>query len=185
MNYLEAIMHLKKIARPSFIEKLIPYIDKKAVQNLTIDENKIDKNIRNVMGHSLFFLDPVENLYWNYVKKEIENLLINYRSKFPFMKNNRVNQIDLLKYEAGGKYETHIDSLYGERVLSFIINLNEDYEGGELVFTDQKEKEIKKIKLYAGSVVFFPSNFLYPHKIRPITKGTRYSIVGWVAPDYR
>jgi predicted 2-oxoglutarate/Fe(II)-dependent dioxygenase YbiX len=185
MDYLEAIMHLKKIARPSFIEKLIPYIDKKAVKNLTIEKNKKDKNIRNVIGYTLFFEDPVENLYWNYVKKEIESLLINYGSKFPYMKSNRINQIDLLKYEVGCKYETHIDSAFGERVLSFIINLNEDYEGGELVFTDQKKKEIKEIKLYAGSVVFFPSNFLYPHKIRPITKGTRYSIVGWVTANYR
>lgn len=61
------------------------------------------------------------------------------------MKYNRVDQIDLLKYEVGGKYETHIDAFFDKRVISFIINLNKDYEGGELIFTDQKQKEIKKL----------------------------------------
>ena len=160
MDHLEAVMHLKNIIKSnSFIEKLILYIEKKAVQNLTINSDRLDKNTRNVKGHYLFFEDPVENLYWNYVKKEIENLIINYKAKFPFMKYNRVDQIDLLKYEVGGKYETHIDAFFDKRVISFIINLNKDYEGGELIFTDQKQKEIKKIKLDKGCVVFFPSNF--------------------------
>jgi hypothetical protein len=25
----------------------------------------------------------------------------------------------------------------------------------------------------------FPSNFLYPHSVLPVTEGTRYSIVTW------
>jgi predicted 2-oxoglutarate/Fe(II)-dependent dioxygenase YbiX len=66
------------------------------------------------------------------------------------------------------------------RHLSIIINLNDEYEGGDLIFTDQKEKEIKRLKLGKGSIVFFPSNFMYPHSIQPITKGTRYSIVAWL-----
>ena len=61
-----------------------------------------------------------------------------------------------------------------------IINLNDDYEGGDLIFTGQKNEEIKRLKLGKRSVVFFPSNFMYPHRIEPITKGTRYSIVAWL-----
>jgi predicted 2-oxoglutarate/Fe(II)-dependent dioxygenase YbiX len=66
------------------------------------------------------------------------------------------------------------------RHLSIIINLNDSYKGGDLVFFDQKEKETMKLKLGKGSIVFFPSNFMYPHSIQPITKGTRYSIVAWL-----
>jgi predicted 2-oxoglutarate/Fe(II)-dependent dioxygenase YbiX len=61
------------------------------------------------------------------------------------------------------------------------MNLNDEYTGGELIFSDQKNKEIKKFKLQEGSIVFFPSNFLYPHGIQPITKGKRYSIVAWLS----
>ena len=88
---------------------------------------------------------------------------------------------DLLKYGVGGKYNVHTDNGTGlNRHLSIIMNLNNDYKGGELIFTDQKNKEIKKIELVKGSIVFFPSNFMYPHGIQPIIEGTRYSIVAWL-----
>jgi predicted 2-oxoglutarate/Fe(II)-dependent dioxygenase YbiX len=61
------------------------------------------------------------------------------------------------------------------------MNLNDDYEGGDVVFGDQRFKEIKRISLKKGSLLAFPSNFLYPHMIEPITKGTRYSIVAWLS----
>jgi predicted 2-oxoglutarate/Fe(II)-dependent dioxygenase YbiX len=60
------------------------------------------------------------------------------------------------------------------------MNLNDEYTGGDLIFGDQKNQEIKRLKLEEGSIVFFPSNFLYPHSIQPITKGKRYSIVAWL-----
>jgi len=97
------------------------------------------------------------------------------------MMSSKINQIDLLKYNSGGKYEIHTDHYtYSPRHLSVIINLNDEYEGGDLIFTDQKEKEIKRLKLGKSSIVFFPSNFMYSHGIQPITKGTRYSIVAWL-----
>jgi predicted 2-oxoglutarate/Fe(II)-dependent dioxygenase YbiX len=67
----------------------------------------------------------------------------------------------------------------GERkgipTLSILGALNDDYEGGELVFW-----ESEKIELKAGSIMIFPSNFMYPHRVDTVTKGTRYSYVSWV-----
>ncbi len=72
------------------------------------------------------------------------------------MTSHKINQIDLLKYSPGGKYEIHTDHFTNcPRHLSVIMNLNDDYEGGDLIFTDQKEKEIKRLKLNKGSIVFF------------------------------
>jgi len=39
------------------------------------------------------------------------------------------------------------------------------------IFTVEKKK---------GRVVVFPSNFLYRHRVVPITKGERISVVGWM-----
>ena len=104
-----------------------------------------------------------------------------YKAKFPLMMSEKINQIDLLKYSPGGKYEIHTDHYTtSPRHLSIIINLNDDYEGGDLIFTDQRHNEIKRFNLGKGSIVFFPSNFMYPHSITPIKKGTRYSIVAWL-----
>ena len=37
-----------------------------------------------------------------------------------------------------------------------------------------------KYELKQGETIMFPSNFLYPHKIKKIIKGKRYSAIGWV-----
>ena len=180
MNYLEAIVELKNIIDPKFIKKIIPLMDKKCKKNLNITFG-LDKNIRNVKGYHLNFKTPTDLFYWNFVKQEIERLYMHYKIKFPKMSSDRINQIDLLKYNSGGKYEIHTDyfSKY-PRHLSIIMNLNDEYKGGDLVFTDQKNNVVKRLKLGKGSIVFFPSNFMYPHGITPITEGTRYSIVAWL-----
>ena len=73
----------------------------------------------------------------------------------------------------------HIHTIFdGKRrgipVLSIVGALNEDYEGGEFIMW-----ETEKIELPQGSIMIFPSNFMYPHKVMPVTKGTRYSYVSW------
>lgn len=73
----------------------------------------------------------------------------------------------------------HIHSLFdGERkgvpTLTVLGGLNDDYTGGEFVMWDSEV-----IKLPAGAVAVFPSNFLYPHEVRPVKSGIRYSYVSW------
>jgi predicted 2-oxoglutarate/Fe(II)-dependent dioxygenase YbiX len=180
MDHTESIVHIKGVVNDGLIKKIIPLIKQKAKNNLEVYDGK-RTDIRNVKGCHLNFTTPTKLFYWNLIKIEIQRLYIYYSSKFPKMNLNKINQIDLLKYEVGGKYEIHTDAHTNiNRFLSVIINLNDEYEGGDLVFTDQKEKEIKRLKLEKGSIVFFPSNFMYPHGIQPITKGTRYSIVAWL-----
>ena len=180
MDHTEAIVEIKNVIRPDFIKRIIPLINKKAKKKLGI-ETGLDTKERNVKGYHLNSTTPTNLFYWNYIKKEIERLYIFYKGKFPKMQSLKINQIDLLKYPCGGKYEIHTDHFTtANRVLSVIMNLNDDYEGGDLIFFDQKDKEVKKIKLDIGSIVFFPSNFMYSHCIQPITKGTRYSIVAWL-----
>jgi len=181
MNHLEAIVEIKNVVSTEFIDKIIPLIKNKAKDKLKIDLSIKDTSIRNVKGYSLQNSTPTDIYYFHYITKEIERLYTFYKAKFPKMTSSLINQIDLLKYSVGGRYETHTDHYTNSpRHLSIIINLNNDYKGGDLIFTDQKEKEIKRLKLGKGSVVFFPSNFLYPHSIKPIIKGTRYSIVSWL-----
>ena len=180
MDHLEAVVEIKNVVSLEFIDKIIPLTNYKAKKNLTVMSG-LDKNIRNVKGYHLTFNTPTDVFYWNYIKTEIERIYIFYKAKFPRMMSSKINQIDLLKYSSGQKYEVHTDHYNtSPRHLSIIINLNDDYEGGDLIFTDQREKEIKRLKLGKGSVVFFPSNFMYPHSIEPITKGKRYSIVAWL-----
>jgi len=182
MDHLEEIVEIKNVISSEFIDKIIPLIKSKAKENLTVGWGTVCKDIRNVKGYHLSYEGvPTDVFYWNYIKNQIEKVYYFYKIKFPKMKSSKINQIDLLKYSIGGKYEIHTDQFTkNARHLSIIVNLNDGYEGGDLIFTDQKEKEIKRLKLGKGSIVFFPSNFMYPHGIQPITKGTRYSIVAWL-----
>ena len=53
-------------------------------------------------------------------------------------------------------------------------SINDDYEGGEFIVADKKY-ETKK-----GSAIIFPSNFMFPHEVKEVTKGERWSIVSWL-----
>ena len=181
MNHLESIVNLNNVISPNFTDKIISFIDHKAKEDLTVKGGIVDTSMRKVTGYHLNFETPTNLFYWNFIKSEIQRLYIFYKAKFPRMASDKINQIDLLKYTPGGKYGVHIDQYtQAARHLSVIINLNNNYKGGDLVFADQKDSEIKRLKLIKGSVVFFPSNFMYPHGIEPVIKGTRYSIVAWL-----
>ena len=74
----------------------------------------------------------------------------------------------------------HIQSLFtGERkgvpILSCLGALNDNYNGGELVFFGGETIEFKQ-----GDLLIFPSNFLYPHRVEPVTDGVRWSYISWV-----
>ena len=104
------------------------------------------------------------------------------------------------KYKLDQYYDWHCDSWdrpYGQdfdnpnligkvRKLSVTVSLSDpnDYEGGELEFDfrnldPDKPANIKiceEIKPQ-GSIVVFPSHVW--HRVKPVTKGTRYSLVIW------
>lgn len=73
----------------------------------------------------------------------------------------------------------HISTLFGDKsgvpILTILGTLNDDYEGGELIFFENEVMDMK-----AGDLIIFPSNFMFPHKVNPVTKGVRYSYVSWV-----
>ncbi|MAG49814.1 hypothetical protein CMO86_09265 [Candidatus Woesearchaeota archaeon] len=65
------------------------------------------------------------------------------------------------------------------RKLSFSIQLSEEdsYKGGELEITNWDES-IFVVPKQKGSITFFLSDM--NHQVKPVTKGIRYSLVGWV-----
>ena len=87
------------------------------------------------------------------------------------------------KYNVGTRMQPHCDHIQamfdgtrkGVPILTILGALNDNYKGGELIFWGDQQIELK-----AGQIAIFPSNFMYPHEVKPITKGTRYSFVSWV-----
>jgi len=78
-----------------------------------------------------------------------------------------------------GHYDWHIDMGPGKanRKLSLVCQLSDpsEYEGGELQINTGKVVVAEKSK---GTVILFPSYLL--HRVTPVTKGTRRSLVLWI-----
>lgn len=95
--------------------------------------------------------------------------------------------LQLAKYSPGDFFDWHLDFGAGEishRKLSISIQLSdpEEYEGGDLQF--MINKSYYNAPRTKGTVVVFPSFIM--HRVTPITKGVRQSIVAWLAgPPYR
>ena len=83
--------------------------------------------------------------------------------------------IQITTYEEGEYYNWHKDgSGVGFRKLSLTMQLNDpsEYEGGEFEFEDFGVMEMEK-----GDACLFAPNL--KHRVKPVTKGVRHSIVSW------
>jgi len=147
------------------------------------NNSTIDKKIRDtliwVLGSNI---DDMISMHWGqYISYIFRRSLKFYRQ---YTKENHdviLTDISILKYGKNGHYKVHHDHHRKfPRTLSFIMFLNDDYEGGDLKFHFPDEKNIHTINKKRGRIVIFPSNFLYKHTVEPVKEGTRYSIVAWM-----
>ena len=104
--------------------------------------------------------------------------------------------IQFARYQDGGHYDWHQDAspqdLANEgRKLSLTFSLTDDteYDGGLLQFYngdkpyDDKDHDVERDIKSVGTVIVFDSRDW--HRVTPVTKGVRYSIVCWtVGPNF-
>ena len=94
----------------------------------------------------------------------------------------------VLRYSRGSHYKPHSDSdilntetrrweKAQDRDYSLLIYLDEDFEGGELVFPNFDYK----LRPQAGMLAAFPSDSRYLHGAMPVLSGVRHAIVSWCA----
>ena len=121
-----------------------------------------------------------------FIVEKLRSTLLHYVESFKFDWFGGwegYSAMKFIRYSPGQTMTNHCDHIHsifdGERrgvpILSVIGLLNDDYEGGELIMFEDKKIDTKK-----GDLLIFPSNFLYPHKVVPVTKGVRYSYTSWV-----
>tara|TARA_R100001163_G_C5059090_1_gene195744 strand:+ start:1628 stop:2203 length:576 start_codon:yes stop_codon:yes gene_type:complete len=138
-----------------------------------------NKELDICYGNNLTYLKQLHELTWNALEKyivikKIGEKHFNSWQGFSQIRFNRYNKNQIMS-----KHCDHIKDLFeGERkgipILSIVCVLNNNYKGGEFIMFDDYE-----IKFKAGDLIIFPSVFLYPHLVKPVKKGTRYSFVSW------
>ena len=152
------------------------------------EEGIINRNVRRTLNKDIIFdryKKPFDdtNLF-NRVESALKIANIQY---FNYDVEG-IDKLRFLKYGIGGRYEWHTD--YGRhecsmRKLTGIIQLSDsnDYEGGDFEFglTDTEGSGLLKGNRNKGCLLVFPS-FL-SHRVAPLTKGKRYSIITWLEGD--
>ena len=80
----------------------------------------------------------------------------------------------LCKYPEGGYLSSHadVDADAGSVTTSYTIN--DDYEGGSITFWGDHN-----VFPESNSAHVYPSNHLFKHEVKPVTKGERYSVITW------
>jgi Rps23 Pro-64 3,4-dihydroxylase Tpa1-like proline 4-hydroxylase len=148
------------------------------------EESRIDFNIRRTYTLPLSNLkNSLSDIHWF-------NLLYSYFDKnlkqYKFDKNiidyeyRNIFDIEILKYENTGFYTWHVDHFATvPRTMSCILLLNNNYEGGNLCFRNPDGSGEWEVEVKPNRMIIWPSNFLYPHTVKPVTKGKRYSVVAW------
>jgi len=82
----------------------------------------------------------------------------------------------VVKYTAGQYFKDHADATEEfPRKLSTVYYFNDDYEGGEIFFSNLGIT----IKPESNSMIVFPSSEEYRHTANVIKSGTKYAIVGF------
>jgi len=148
--------------------------------------NPVSDDVKNISGNKELDVTYATTSTKDFIMKELWNALKKYTNDLNFswyggwsgysdIRFNRYNETRKM-----AEHCDHIHSLFeGKRkgipILTCLGMLNDDYEGGELVFFEDT-----KIKTKKGDLLIFPSNFLYPHKVEPVTGGVRWSYVSWV-----
>jgi hypothetical protein len=147
------------------------------------DQPRVDFNIRRTYALPLTNLsNSISNIHWsNLLCFYLQKGLTLYQKDFNISDTiANINSIEILKYEHSGFYTWHTDHFAERpRTLSCILLLNNDYEGGNLCFRNPDGSGEWEVEVKPNRMIIWPSNFLYPHTVKPVTKGKRYSVVAW------
>ena len=141
----------------------------------TVDKDRrVDEQIRKSETAWLSTEDPI-------VRRVVERCVS--RTDRPI---ENCEQLQVLRYREGGHYNPHQDVFYqdkNKRLYTFIIALNDEYEGGETAFPYLNEK----YKLNAGDALFFHTLDNYGldtsdalHGGQPVKSGEKWVCNLWV-----
>ena len=123
-----------------------------------------------------YMYEANKNAGWNLSIKAAESMQITRYKKggfYGFHKDGSADHLSVYDKPGNSFMHGHV------RKISMSIILNDNFEGGAFEFASYaKEKcNITPIEANAGDIIFFTSGM--EHRVAPVTKGVRYSLVNW------
>ena len=178
LNY---IGHYENILEKKVCDDLIEYTNKMQLKPSTYSSTtgKIKNSKERVKMDDVWFKEGEP--YFKDIFNGFSDVIKNYQREHEDCRIQKHCGFRLNKYSEGGFMSRHIDNIdqshgkeYGYPQLSALLFLYDYYKGGEFIVSDAEYNPKQ------GSAIIFPSNFMFPHEVKIIKKGTRYSIVTWL-----
>ena len=142
------------------------------------DQHRTDKQLTLDSDFSL----PVDELY----QHALVPVLQDYIAEFPYLKTfdfvSSAVTLQITDPPSGGYHSWHAENMAWvsqDRVLAWMIYLNDVDEGGETEFLYQG----RKVKPKAGRVVIWPAAFTHLHRGNP-PSNVKYILTGWWHGQY-
>lgn len=135
------------------------------------------------MSH-VSWISPTNENIW--IWEKITNAIADINSEFfnfELTGCHEAIQLSVYKSEDQGNYDWHMDASVRDRnvprklSMSLVLSDPSEYEGGELQLKAINDTPIT-LQTPKGRAWFFPSYIL--HRVTPVTKGVRRSLVLWV-----
>ncbi len=168
----KALLELPKSSSPSVVSDSIKGFNK------INDDYRITNNIH------------LEDIICKNITYNMQEFWNSYLHQYYQTDIKNIEQPQLLHYNIGGKYDVHNDCedfIDGKltrivpRDVTILAYLNDDYEGGEIEFPDYGIT----IKPTVNMVITFPSYYEFQHRVKPVTKGERFTLVTWIETTER
>ena len=182
-NYADFIYY-QGLFLPHEIANILRFWKEEDIIKATISgEDTYNEELRK---SSVMFIENIPKNDWIYSKLAGLAMATN-NERYWFDLLGFHQELQLTRYSEGDFFDWHLDFGAGEisaRKLSMTIQLSDadSYEGGDLQF--MINNKIVNASREKGTIIIFPSFIM--HRVTPITKGTRQSIVGWVSgPPFR
>ena len=175
------------INQPSLCDGLIDYFEshqdkhKKGLTGAGLDldtKNSTDihmiPNDINLAGNEVF------NEYFKNLFDCHKDYLLQWPFLGGFAKNLEIGRFNLQRYQSGQHFQrlhterSNLASLH--RVLAWMTYLNDVDEGGSTYFSNY-DIDVQPQK---GLTLIWPAEWTHSHKGRPINKGSKYIITGWM-----
>lgn len=168
---------LDKIVSIGNGKDLTPSFVNDANGNLSVDNQMRKSNV--------CFLPPTEIPFVYYRLTHVINEL--NKKCFNFDVTGFGEFLQFAEYKEGDFIHSHLDmgNTMIPRKLTLSVQLTDenDYEGGDIEVMTSAEHPLK-LSRQRGAVLVFPSYIM--HRVTPVTRGVRHSLVGWVTgPQFR
>jgi hypothetical protein len=122
--------------------------------------------------HEIKELDPaILDVIQNVAFRVYDFVLNNYNSKFENFINEKTH---IAKFVEGRGMHEHFDASRPQDIAT-LVYLNNEYQGGDIYFP----KYEMSFKPEPGDLLCFPDNANFVHGVRPIVKGTRFTLPRW------